>query len=505
MLWIRRPDTHSARPAGRRHGVRSAAPLAAALLVSAGLTVVSLTPAQAQASAGRAAPADDFNGDGYADLVISAPGGTVSGKAQAGYIAVAYGSASGLDPAHRKVVSRSTSGVPGAAAAKQRFGNTFSKGDLDGDGYSDLVIGSAKESAGSVVIWGSPSGLTGGTAVPDYGQAPQVGDFDGDGKADLALFGGAEVEGDESAQQPAALWKGPISRAGKPTARLDFLDKSEWWGYGDDGADCATDDSCVNGPHSLSGPNTAESVGDVNGDHIDDIAIWAYEGDGVWANHVLYGGSAGFKESSTLGDIGSSGGEGATDIGDVNGDGYGDVVVGSGSDTSKVTVLYGSADGASSGRMKTFDQSLPGFYGAQEEGDHVGSCVSVADVTGDGRAEIALGIDGEDFSGLTDAGSFALLHGTASGFTGEGSQVMQQDTAGVPGVAEKNDKFGAACALLDVNGDGHRDLAVSSAAENASAGAVWTLNGTAKGLTTTGAKAFGPGDVGGPVTKALFG
>lgn len=505
MLWIRRPDTHDARRAGRRHGARATAPLAAALLISGGLTVVSLTPGVAHADGGRAAPAEDFNGDGYADLVTAAPGATVSGKAQAGYVAVTYGSADGIDPARKKLVNRSTSGVPGSATAKQRFGDTFSKGDLDGDGYSDLVIGSAKGAAGSVVVWGSPSGLTGGTAIAGYGRTPQVGDFDGDGKADLALFGDAEVEGDESVQQSANLWKGPLSRAGKPTARLNFLDKSEWWGYNGSGAGCAADDSCVNGPHSLSGPNTAKSVGDVDGDHRDDIAIWAYEGDGVWATHVLFGGAGGFTETSTLGDIGSEGDDRATDIGDVDGDGYGDVVIGSGGETSKVTVLYGSASGPSYDRVQRFDQSLPGFYGAEEEGDHVGSCVSVADVTGDGRAEIALGIDGEDFGSLTDAGSFALLHGTASGVTGEGSQVMHQNTAGVPGVAETNDEFGAACALLDINGDGHRDLAVSSTAENASAGAVWTLNGTADGLSTKRATAFGPGDVGGPVTKALFG
>ncbi|MFF1922071.1 FG-GAP-like repeat-containing protein, partial [Streptomyces sp. NPDC058221] len=265
MLWMRRPDTQLVGRTGTRHSARAAAPLAAALLVSAGLTVVSLTPGEAHAAGGRATSADDFNGDGYADLVTAAPGATVSGKAQAGYVAVTYGSADGIDPAHRKVVSRSTSGVPGAATAKQRFGNTFSKGDLDGDGYSDLVIGSSQGSAGSVVVWGSPSGLTGGTAIAGFGRTPQVGDFDGDGKADLALFADAETDGDDSVPQQANLWKGPVSRAGEPTARLDFLDKSEWWGYDSDGAGCATDDSCVNGPHSLSGPNTAESVGDVNG------------------------------------------------------------------------------------------------------------------------------------------------------------------------------------------------------------------------------------------------
>ncbi|MFD0232769.1 hypothetical protein [Streptomyces decoyicus] len=46
---------------------------------------------------------------------------------------------------------------------------------------------------------------------------------------------------------------------------------------------------------------------------------------------------------------------------------------------------------------------------------------------------------------------------------------------------------------------------MSSTAENASSGAVWSLRGSGNGLTTKGATAFGPGDVGGPATKAEFG
>lgn len=508
MPWMRRLDTPTVRRVDGRRGLRAGAPLAAALLVTGGLTAWSLTAgvaSAAPAAKGKAAAAEDLNGDGYADLVTGAPGGTVSGKAQAGYVAVTYGSAKGLDPANKTLVSRSTSGVPGAATAKQQFGSSFSKGDLDGDGYTDLVIGSATGASDSVVLWGSASGLTGGTSIAGYGHTPQIGDFDGDGKADLALLGASSVGGDDPEGQPANLWQGPVSRDGKPAAKLDFLDKSQWWGYGDDGAACADDDSCVNGPHSITGPTTAKGVGDVNGDHRADLAIWTYEGDGVWGTHVLLGSPTGFKETRTVADFSASSDEPAVTIGDVDGDGYGDVVIGSNDEDSKVTVVPGSASGPAGDRAQSFDQTLADFYGAQEKGDRVGSCVSAADVTGDGRAELALGISGEDFSGLTDAGSFALLHGSASGVTGTGSQVMHQNTAGVPGVAEKGDKFGAACQLLDYNGDGHRDLVVSSTAENASAGAVWTFNGTATGLTTTGATAFGPGDVAAPVTKALFG
>ncbi|MFD7920993.1 FG-GAP-like repeat-containing protein [Streptomyces sp. NPDC059740] len=500
----------------RKSGGARRARAAAALLAAGGLSAWALAatpafaatghPAQspsaasAKAAKGQAAKTDDFNGDGYADVVAGAPGGTVSGKATAGYVVVTYGSASGLSPAHKSILSRSTSGVPGTAAAKEQFGSAFSKGDLDGDGYSDLVIGSGKAGLSSVILWGSPTGLTGGTEIKGYGQTPTVGDFDGDGKADLALFGDPGSYGDDPPAQPAALWKGPVSRTtGQPAGKLNFLDKSEWWGYDDNGAACADDDSCINGPHSVAGPVIAKATGDVNGDGREDIVAGVYDGDGMWQNHVLLGSPDGFTHATT------EGYGGAVGVGDVDGDGYDDVVVGANDATSKVTIDFGSADYPKQDREQTFDQTLPGFYGAQEKGDDVGSCVSVADVTGDGKADVLLGISGEDFSGLTNAGSFALLHGTSTGVTGSGSQVVHQNTAGVPGVAETGDKFGAACTLADTNGDGHRDIAVSSSAENDSAGALWSFNGTASGLTTTGATAFGPADLGATATKALFG
>ncbi|MEU5341757.1 MULTISPECIES: FG-GAP and VCBS repeat-containing protein [unclassified Streptomyces] len=485
----------------RTRTARLTAPLAAAVLLAGGFGALALTGASASAATGSAASEDDFNGDGYGDLVVAAPDATISSKTKAGYVAVTYGSANGVSATNKKLVSRSTSGVPGSATASQRFGSTFTKGDLDGDGFSDLVI--AGGTAGSVIMWGSASGLTGGTAIAGYGQSPQTGDFDGDGKTDLALFAQQENQGDDAPSGDAAVWKGPITRAGTPTATLPVLDKSLWHGYEADDATCVTNGGCEEDGDSISGPITSTDSGDVNGDGKDDIVAWRYEGDGVWSNRLLLGGGAtGFTRGWVPGEGYGTGTD--TAIGDVNNDGFDDVVVGN-DWNGKVQLALGSASGLSGDRVQTFTQDLAGFPGVEEEDDGLGTTVSVADVNGDGFADIALGIPGEDFSDLTDAGSIALVPGSASGVTGAGTQTFHQNTAGVPGVAENNDQFGVSSALVDVNGDGHRDLAAGSTAENSENGAVWVLRGTASGLTATSSFAFGADDLSAPATDAHFG
>lgn len=116
--------------------------------VAAAVAVVAAVTTPVAAHAAPAAPSvaenklrDDFNGDGYQDLAVAAPHGKLDGQAQAGYVAVVYGSAKGVDLTHNQVISQNTPGIPGAAETNDDYGDGLAAGDLDGDGYAAPVVG----------------------------------------------------------------------------------------------------------------------------------------------------------------------------------------------------------------------------------------------------------------------------------------------------------------------------------------------------------------------------
>ncbi|MBW8816741.1 MAG: FG-GAP repeat protein, partial [Streptomyces sp.] len=306
----------------------------------------------------------------------------------------------------------------------------------------------------------------------------QAGDFDGDGKQDLVLFRGGRSPGDDPLGTEATVWRGPLSRAGKPVATQDF-------------------GSTKVEPYDV----MYAAAGDVNGDGRDDLALTVYLGDGGIGSQFYLAGASGGAFTFAAAPEGS----GQVAFGDVNGDGFEDVVRGVPNE-STVTVALGSASGLKpASTWKSYSQDTEGVPGATEEEDRFGDAVAAGDVNGDGYADVAVGAPGEALGDKGGAGMVNVLYGGHDGLTGNAAQGFTQDTDGVPGAAEASDNFGGSVSLLDINGNGYADLAAAAPRENSGDGAVWSLRGRPTGIVTDAAFTFGPVTVGAPSAKAWFG
>ncbi|MFH8775459.1 VCBS repeat-containing protein [Streptomyces sp. NPDC017958] len=458
------------------------------LLLATALTTGLLTVLPATAAT--AAPArfsDDFNGDGYRDLVTAAPSATVGGKARAGAVVVNYGSKSGISASRHTVITQNTAGIPGTAETNDEFGAALASGDLNRDGYADLVVGTPDENDGAgtaVVVWGGKNGLSGAWTVPgpgssahdEYGLTLAVGDFTGDGRADLAVG---------SLGKDVWILKGGFTKAAGAASR--FVLRTE------------LEAGVIHGAQGL-------AAADVNGDHVDDLVISGTDERTYDDGQLVYTGSADPVTPLSLQAFVPSGAWRTAAVGDLNGDGYDDVVAAtapgsvSADDGGSVRAYLGSASGLRTTPQATITQNSPGVPGTDEPEDWFGHSLSVGDVNGDGYADVAVGAIYEAIGPDWQTGAVTVLRGSAAGLTGTGAQSFSQDTAGVPGTAEDNDFFGSAVRLSDLNGDGKADLSVGAHGENDSDGALWSLRGSASGIRTTGAVSFGPAATGVPAT-----
>jgi hypothetical protein len=109
----------------------------------------------------------DFNGDGYDDVAVGAPGSMVGSARQAGSISVIYGSSVGLTASGDQLLDQDTRGILGTAEPHDFFGHALTAADYNCDGYDDVAIGVPREDIGSNVdagafhvIYGSATGLS---------------------------------------------------------------------------------------------------------------------------------------------------------------------------------------------------------------------------------------------------------------------------------------------------------------------------------------------------------
>lgn len=160
---------------------------------------------------GSALAVGDFDDDGYDDLGIGVPYEDLGGPVvdNVGYAHVLYGSSMGLSATGSDAFYQGGGSTSNSYEDDDSFGFSMTAGDLDGDGYDDLVVGVPREDWGTVpdagmihVFWGSSTGVSDNDQfisqdninlagnVEDYDQfglSLAASDFNGDGFDDIAV------------------------------------------------------------------------------------------------------------------------------------------------------------------------------------------------------------------------------------------------------------------------------------------------------------------------------
>jgi hypothetical protein len=165
--------------------------------------------------------------------------------------------------------------------------------------------------------------------------------------------------------------------------------------------------------------------------------------------------------------------------------------VGSIESAGAVNILYGWSNGISASGDQIWDQDDLVAADGSEADDYFGYRLAAGDFNGDGAADLAVGVPGEDIGTAADGGAVHVLYGTpGGGLAATDNQLWHQGSSGIQGAVESGDRFGASLAVGDFNGDGRDDVAVGAPDEDiepeARAGAVNVLCGTASGLSATG-------------------
>ncbi|UCE19659.1 MAG: FG-GAP repeat protein [Gemmatimonadota bacterium] len=425
---------------------------------------------------GHAVASGDINGDGYDDVLIGAYAASPSGGRSGGETYVIFGS--GALPATVDFArGRSDVCILGDDEG-DLSGYSVASGDVNGDGYDDVIIGAwaasprgGKSGGETYVIFGSGTlpdtidlaageedvRVLGDDEYDDSGQAVASGDINGDGFDEIIIGAwAADPPGGGNAGETYIIY----GSDGLP----DTVDLA---GGEEDVRILGDDDGDLSG--------FALASGDMNGDGYDDVIIgapWADQRVGLSAGeaYIIFGSGLlpdtvdldrGEEDVRILGEHWGDQSGHAVASGDINGDGYGDVVIGAwaanppgGSGAGVTYVVYGSE-----GMPDTVD--LAGGEGGMripggDAGDVSGFALAKGDVNGDGCDDVIIG-----------APQARALAGKTYVMCGSGALPDTIDLAGGEEDVrilgdDEYDRSGRAVASGDVNSDGYDDVIIGA-------------------------------------------
>jgi hypothetical protein len=406
--------------------------------------------------------AGDVNGDGYSDVIISAPWYDEDGEIK-GKVFVWHGGEGGLgDPSN-----------PNWEVVGENGGDFFglsvnTAGDVNGDGFEDIIVGAyghdnGETDEGAAYVWhGSSTGLgdpliwnwkaEGGKDNTGFGYSvSDAGDVNGDGYSDV-IIGAPYYDRDGVDRGKVWVWHGSGAGLGDPTL-------PNWWAEGEHG-----------GAHFGWSVNTA---GDVNGDGFSDIIVGArYYSYGQLNEGAAYVWHGGQGDKDDLGDSNRPAnwmaesdkahtdfGSSVSTAGDVNSDGFSDIIIGASfydngqPDEGAAFAWYGSEGGL--GPQNDTIASADWMVEGEQASAHLGGSVGTAgDVNGDGFSDIIVGALNFD-AGQIDEGAAFVWYGSDEGLG------ISNRSADWTAEGNESGGFGGSVGTAgDVNGDTYSDIIV---------------------------------------------